>query len=802
MSQNYKNSLWFSFATFIVIINIKTAHAQLFIDKADDLGVNALIEAHGFGAGTSVFDFDNDGWDDISFSTNEGNFLFYRNTGNGFELVDLGVSLDLGHAKAIIWADYDNDGDNDLLTTAYFGEVHLYQNDGEFNLIDVTTVAGIPSGVASNYGASFCDVDRDGNLDLFIGRYEGWLNPPDNPDIDQNRWSRLLKNNGDGTFTDLTDSLGVAIPPSPVFQSSFLDFDKDLWPDLYVIVDRIPGNHLLHNISGHFENITNEYDVGFPVNDIMSNSVSDFNNDGYLDIFMTNNGEIAFQNPTRLLVNNNGSGFSSLAANYGLEIYFFSWGALWVDANNDGWQDLYFTTPGLDPDFFFLNDSGLFFNSAYSEVAQESESPSYSLGKGDFNGDGRYDMAISGRAPYIPSVLINTSEENHFIKITLEGTASNSMAVGSWIEIFENGSHYSDYTMCGTNYISQCSQHRIYGLGNSEGMVDSVLISFPSGHTDRYFDLPVDSSYHFYEGQSIVSNIIASDTAICSGDSITLDAGNHHQYLWNTGDTTRYIQAAESGIYEVHLTNEFGVNHTAFIEITVYPSPEITTSITPNACYEDSLAAIVLVNQTGSQPGSVIWSTGDSGTSIDSLPAGIYSYEYTDVHGCYFSDIVQIFELPELLTFINTMPSDPDQSTGSITITIFGGVSPYSIFLEGNSVQSPITGLAPGEYDLVIQDSYGCTIDTMAYIESTLGVEITRPSQMEILPNPVINSFKIITEDQIESITIFNILGEELFSEVPNALAEFDISNMNPGMYILEIKMLTGVGYTRRIIKK
>jgi len=422
--------LGFITTVFLLAFFIFTQHSasgQIFIDEGQDRGLDAIISTLSVGgSGVSSVDFDQDGDDDLTLGNN-GNILFYENVDGQFNLIDPNIDTPSGEIRGVIWTDINNDGNLDLMISAYLGEIRLYKNIGSFEFEDITETSGISYEVAPNWGISFSDVNRDGFVDLQISRYQNWVNPPESPSVQPELWTRLYLNNGDETFTDSTIESDFVIEPAPVFLGVFFDFNNDLWPDNYSIIDRVPGNRLFVNNQGTFSDITQEYDVSFPINDPMSNSIADYNNDGYLDIFMTNNSSDITS--TILLQNDQGQAFSNVTEAAGVEVFEFGWGAIWVDADNDGWQDLFF---GLqdDPNYFFLNDQGSFIDQS-DEMQLENEVPSLSAAKGDYNNDGYYDMIVQSKAPDRSLLLMNQGNENNFIKLTPHGTVSNSMATGS-----------------------------------------------------------------------------------------------------------------------------------------------------------------------------------------------------------------------------------------------------------------------------------------------------------------------------------------------------------------------------------
>jgi len=224
---------------------------QIFIDEAETLGVNPVISSQEWGSGTSAFDFNQDGLDDITLCDDSGNIRLYQNNGDGFTELDP-IFASLGNMKQFLWVDYNNDGDLDAMMTALNGKFKLFRNNGDFTFEDVTISAGLP--VASNFfsGISVSDYDRDGYLDIYISIYALADSEPGD-DIYQNK---LFKNNGDETFTDVTAGSGIQELPTLSFQPVWLDINNDLYPDLFVINDRQPRNFLfVNNGDGNFENI-------------------------------------------------------------------------------------------------------------------------------------------------------------------------------------------------------------------------------------------------------------------------------------------------------------------------------------------------------------------------------------------------------------------------------------------------------------------------------------------------------------------------------------------------------------------
>ncbi len=454
-----------------------------------------------------------------------------------------------------------------------------------------------------------------------------------------------------------------------------------------------------------------------------------------------------------------------------------------------------------DPNYFFLNDQGTF-TDHQDEMVLGNDVPSFSSAKGDFDNDGFYDIIIQSRPPNLPQLLINQESQNHFIKITPHGTVSNSMATGSWIKLYADGNEYVHFTLCGEGYISQNSQHLIFGLGEETTVVDSLTIWYPSGHTDAYYNLLADSTYHFYEGETYQVNVLADDTLVCLGEQVNLDAGDHLNYLWNTGETTRFISTDTAGVYSVTVTNEFGIAASNDITVEILPVPIIAQTISPNACRGDSIATISLENLLGTSADSVVWDNGMTGETIDSLFSGDYAYVFTDVNGCVTSGTASVIDPPDLLVFTNSSPEDVDQSNGSIVITIFGGVAPYVVLLEGDTVSTTITSVAAGEYTISIIDAYGCAATVDVIVDSTLGLVRNKLSDtISVYPNPTRGEVQIKSEAEIARVFVYNSTGGMLEEHAPEENS-IDLENLPIGLYLLKVELANSATGYFRVIKE
>lgn len=797
---SYK-SIFTSVASCFLLLNSTNIQAQQFVEQGAQYNVTAVVPTQEFGSGVSTFDFDNDGLDDLTMANDYGPIIMYRNTGNGnFTLNNYGV-LASAQAKMVLWADYDNDGLADLLVTSYDGRNVLYKNMGDLVFEDHTEEAGLPIVDALNAGASFGDYDRDGFLDLYICVYESnYFSPPVSPSTH----NRLYHNNGDGTFTDVTADAGVEDVPHLSLQSVWTDVNNDSWPDLHVINDRLPANFLyINNGDGTFTDMTVQLNLEYPNNCVMSNSISDFDHDGDLDIFMTNNG--GSQTPSRLARNEEMEIFNEKANQYNLDLYKFAWGAAWIDGNNDTWDDLIVVLPGTERARYFNSQSGTTFVDDTTAIVVGQDYTCYSPAKGDFNHDGFPDVFIQGRAPNPPMLLINTGGSMNSINITLNGTVSNKGAIGSWIRIYVGGDEIIKYTMCGENYHGQNSQHEHFGMGtNTE--IDSISVKYPSGHTDVYRDsLLVNEYYNFTEGETyqveIESNI--GLFSICEGDSLQLNAvAEYSNLIWSTGDTVPSIWVDTAGTYTVSVENEFGITQSQMVDVVLSPNPLVSSITSTPLCNGDSTGTIELINQIEVPFNSVIWSNGDSGSYIDSLVAGTYDYTLVDSNGCAISNSINVLEPSAMQFFSSSTPDVSEANNGTISISIFGGTAPYEIYLDSMLTTDYITDLEAGFYTFQVIDANGCQQELTVEVESVLSISNANKNGLNIYPNPVNNILYIDSDTHVKAIEIIDIRGKLVFSQKQNSNNQYNLQELNHGIYLLKVKLNNDAIETFRLIKQ
>ena len=484
--------LYFSFFTLAIKAQISFSENSSLLGITDNYGTIP----GGFGGGISFCDFDNDGWDDITFSTASGNTVkFFKNNSGTFSEVTLGgVALDSQESRQVIWIDYDNDGDKDLFVANLEGSNKLYKNNGSFSFTDETAAAGFLTTTQYTIGCSWGDYNNDGYLDAFLC----FRDPPEsNP-------NKLFLNNGDGTFSDVTAAAGLDNTGGHLsFCSSFFDYDNDGWQDIYIANDKSNNKNIMYHNNGDGTFTDTSVSTGTDLAiDAMSTTICDYDNDGDLDIYVTNTfaGNVFLQN-------NGDSTFTDIAASNGTLMESIAWGSVFLDADNDMDSDLYVSGMLTDsspylPSAFYENDGSGMFSIPSSAGFDNDDAISFSNAIGDIDNDGYADIAVTNFSPRNHFLFSNNSNSNNYLKVKLEGTASNKDGIGSWIQVYIDGVPQNRYTLAGEGYTSQNSNFEFFGLG-SETLVDSIKITWLSGTVDILYDVSVNQSLTIIEGSSL-----------------------------------------------------------------------------------------------------------------------------------------------------------------------------------------------------------------------------------------------------------------------------------------------------------
>lgn len=785
------------------------ANAQGYTNVAPAQGLNFTVPVTSpadFGTGVSFRDFDGDGWDDLTFANVDDSLIVYRNNQGSLERMPSPAAAQ-GNTRTVLWVDIDNDGDDDLLVTTFNGPVKLYRNDGNWQFVDISASSGLLQADGKRWGASFGDYNKDGFLDLYVCTYiyseESYA---------YSKLNHLYRNNGDGTFADVTLQAGVGDGMKASFQSVWMDVDLDGWPDLFVINDFQPSNSLYRNNGdGTFSEMAMALGMDQPGEHCMSISMCDFDLDGDLDIYITNTGVFPQTNNARhmLLLNNGDGTYTESSTLYGLDIFEWSWGALWVDHDNDGYQDLYIATHReLSPpvaNLFFKNNGGTGFTNGNSLFPDPQITSSHSVARGDLDRDGYADIVVHNQHPFYPYLWKNDGGTASYVRITLEGTVSNKMAIGSWIRVHAGGKQYIHYTLCGENYLGQSSQHLLFGLG-SASVVDSVVVEYLSGHVDRYYDLAVNAEYHFREGESLVPVISApGGFAACAPATVVLDAGVHALYEWNTAWTGRYLPVSSSGAFWVSAGPAPGLMETSdTVQVSIGPAPAMVSTDTDPSCAGGDDGSIVLLNLSGALTESVVWQPAGSGMSLNGLSAGPYSYLYTDVNGCTAAGAVELFD-PDPLFALLQITGSSNGTNGSLSWVLFGGTPPHAVTVNGLSVTgNEIHDLVPGVYTFVASDAKGCDFAEDVVVAGPVAVpEVAVAMGLRIRPNPVSTLLHAEWSGRLASWSITDATGRSVLSGASlGPQGSVEVSALKPGTYLLELFDSDGRAARGRFVKE
>lgn len=455
----------------------------------------------------SVTDYNNDGWEDIYVAYTTGPNELWRNEGNGtFTETALiagitGTTIDPGlRTKTAVWGDFDNNGAADLYLGNLSGPDQFFRNNGDGTFTDATTLAGLGQ-EGHPLSVNLADTDRDGWLDIYVTNF-----------LMENI---LYHNNGDGTFTDVTQSAGVTDTEESM-GSLFFDYDLDGDADLYLVHDNYAPNILYRNDGdGSFTDVSN----GSGANTEsfgMGVDAADLNNDGWPDLYVTN----LFYN--YLLLNNGDGTFSEYSNFAGTGDNGMGWGTTLLDFNDDGNPDLYVCNDfGFSPYpnvLYRNNGDGTFTSQTTSITANTGKS--YGTATLDFDHDGRLDLVVANRGAEEHWQLFRNTGENgsgeegssgnnetlngNRIILQMEGTTSNRQAVGTTVRLSDDlGRLHTDEVHAGHGWASQNSGNLHFGLGDAEEIV-SGTITWPSGLVQELEVLPANGFYFLREGQPAI----------------------------------------------------------------------------------------------------------------------------------------------------------------------------------------------------------------------------------------------------------------------------------------------------------
>jgi len=519
------------------------------------------------GAAVAVGDYNRDGFEDLFMtdSKEDGRNHLYRNNGDltfTDVAVEAGVAIgnDAQDASAdALWFDYNNDGWLDLLVVR-FGHNQLFKNLCNGKFADVTKESGIDRYMNAITAVAF-DYDHDGYVDLFVGSYFQPINifNPDTPRFFPESFETanngggviVFHNNRDGSFTDVSEKVGIKLS-GWTLDLGHGDANNDGWDDLYVACDFGTDHFFMNNCDGTFKDITSSA-IGLDSKKGMNVDWGDYDNDGLLDIYVTNITDDYMREGNFLWHNNGNMTFSDVARETGTYSTGWGWAAKFLDYDNDGWLDLYVVNgwvSGSDesyvPDIFamvtrpnvdfadarnwppmgnkslsgyekkrlFHNERGQIFKDEAPRYGLDSVRDGRGIGVADFDNDGREDLVVSNAnsAPFFYHNLLPAGPDGpHWVELVLEGTRSNRFGVGAQVRFTVAGKTYLRFVNGGNGFASQSSTRIHLGIADRK-VVERTEIRWPSGATQVFENLGADRIYKIVEGNPKPAHFSAKAT--------------------------------------------------------------------------------------------------------------------------------------------------------------------------------------------------------------------------------------------------------------------------------------------------
>jgi hypothetical protein len=457
-------------------VGAETARAQMpsFTEEALARGLSYVVtdgqfDGGGqFGCGVALCDLDGDGDDDIvATGSLNGQIVLFANIGGTFinRTSTSGLPA-VSKVSGVVAADYDGDGDLDLFVTRWLQSAMLFRNNGNLNFTNVTSAAGLSGNSGAGAGCAFGDFDGDGDLDLAIANRTGTLS--------NMLRNRFFRNNGSGTFTEISQQLGVD-DGGASFQCLLQDFDRDGDADLYVSNDKgFPGlswNRFFRNESGTF--------IAEPGNgseitiDSMGVATGDLDGNGFIDIYCTNV-------PTghALLLSDNGLTYRETGEKAGVDGAATGWGAVMFDADNDGDEDLFANSMFPVPDYLFVNTGAMPMLDLPDAGGASDLEDSYCLAVGDIDLDGDIDILKQSRPANLRLLINQSPPANRSVRLKIVGRGMNTHAVGALVDVRFGKRTVLREVVSGSAYKSQSSYVIHAGIGTATA-ADSVTVRWP-----------------------------------------------------------------------------------------------------------------------------------------------------------------------------------------------------------------------------------------------------------------------------------------------------------------------------------
>lgn len=480
---------WIYSSLFLLLPFVQLAAQAQFVDQSNPSGINNV----GFNRGVSIVDYDRDGWEDIYFTRLNGSNILYHNNGDG-TYTDLSEVAGLAYSESSMsaaWGDLDNDGWPDLVLGNRDTPSKIYHNNGDGTFTDQSEALGFII-TAKVQAVLLADIDNDGWLDVYLANFD--------------TENALYVNQGNGQFKEVNQDRG-ALDDKKAMGSLFFDYDNDGDQDLYLTHDANQANILYQNDgAGYFTDVSVSAGVDF-VGQGMGVDAADYNNDGYLDLYITN----LYENV--LFLNERNGTFADQSSAAGVTDRGMGWGTTWIDYDNDGWQDLYVCNETLFPvngnfydNIMYHNQGNGSFSPSSTNSALASSFGGYGAVAADLNKNGRVDIVIANSGLSDGNQLLQNQEENdyHWVVLRLEGTQSNRSAIGTRVTLKVGDLELCDQVIAGNSFASQNSLWLHFGLGEYT-QIDELDIYWPSGQKEHFEQLEIDRYYEIIEQVSITT---------------------------------------------------------------------------------------------------------------------------------------------------------------------------------------------------------------------------------------------------------------------------------------------------------
>ncbi|MGK0317809.1 MAG: hypothetical protein ACI86M_004055, partial [Saprospiraceae bacterium] len=572
------------------------------LDEASDLYVEyqsqdgSVFETLTFGSITSsnqwsmcIGDVDNNGTNEI-LSGGAYNGLTLVNSGMNGDTSMIGELPQSGSVfvQGSNFVDINNDGFLDVFACHDDGASYIWENDGAGNFevntdwIDLSINGSLGENASGNYGSIWSDIDSDGDLDLYIAKCRQGVTDT----ADDRRINKLYVNDGNGNYTEESEARGLAIG----WQSWTAD-------------------------------------------------MQDINNDGFLDVFVTNH-----DHQSQLLLNDGTGNFTELS-NTGIDVSGLPIQGVMRDFDNDGWVDV--LVAGSTSQLFLNNRDNTF--TEIVDAFATGGMQSYALG--DLNNDGYVDVfggyanGFNNPSSEQDRVWINGGGDNNYLAVSLKGQISNQNGVGAWVEIYGEWGMQVREVRSGESYGIMNSTTQYFGIEQAE-TIDSIIVKWPSGLTQLEYNVSINSKVIILEGGCLAAApeiTILGNTTFCSGDSIVLSVPDEYvTYKWSNGENTASTTIYEAGIYSLVSENEEGC--TAFSEaIIVEVDPQLDpmiSSLGAEIFCEGGEVVLSVADLDGDYP--LIWTSGEVEQSITVEESGIYSVSAQGLCGSFESNSIEV----------------------------------------------------------------------------------------------------------------------------------------------------------------